>query len=190
MSNQPTDRVVFESNEGTVSTNGRGQYSLHMPDTQKIDTIAMIRVMAIAIEQERTAIDAWSNRAGDWHELLMKAGASASTEGVINRVPEAIESMAREIERLRTACATQNYNIEQTLGKALGYPRYGDLSGPTGDHEADDEVFTGEHIAETLAMEAVKEIERLRAEIDKLTDMLVDRDPTFEYPFNPGGDSG
>lgn len=51
-----------------------------------------------------------------------------------------------EVERLKSACIEQNYSIEQTLGRALGYV------------EADGTVNTCDHTAETLADEAEREL--------------------------------
>lgn len=62
-----------------------------------------------------------------------------------------------ELER---AAYKQAWEIEQILGKALGYPKYRD------DPEnfpsvTDDSVCVGEHVPETLAMEAARRIETL-----------------------------
>jgi hypothetical protein len=63
-----------------------------------------------------------------------------------------------EVARLRDALARQNHEIEQTLGKALGYPPlYPDVS-PVDDGQ----VCVGDHVAETLALEAADRITRLR----------------------------
>lgn len=69
----------------------------------------------------------------------------------------------RERDRLRKAATDQNHQIEQTLGAALGYPRYCD--DPTnfpGATEADG-VCVGDHVAETLAEEAAARIVTLQS---------------------------
>ena len=67
-----------------------------------------------------------------------------------------------ELERCITL---QNDEIEQTLGRALGYPRYADDQKNFPGATDADGVCVGEHVAETLAMEAAREIARLRADL-------------------------
>jgi hypothetical protein len=75
---------------------------------------------------------------------------------------------AHEIERLQRAASSQNDDVCQTLGKALGYPWFKDdqenFAGSTETHG----VCVGDHVAETLAIEAAREIERLRAEVERM----------------------
>jgi hypothetical protein len=71
-------------------------------------------------------------------------------------------ALEAEVARLRGACVTMQHEIQQTLGKALGYPAaYPDVS--TADDGA---VVVGEHIAETLALEAAETIARLRRQVE------------------------
>lgn len=76
-----------------------------------------------------------------------------------------LATVERERDRLRKAAASQNHEIEQTLGAALGYPRFSDdpenFPGAT---EADG-VCVGDHVAETLAEEAAATIEKYRADL-------------------------
>ena len=71
---------------------------------------------------------------------------------------------AAELERLRDAFTTRDAGIQQTLGKALGYPWFKDdqknFPGSTQEHG----VCVGDHVAESLADEAAEMIGRLRAE--------------------------
>lgn len=71
---------------------------------------------------------------------------------------------AAELERLRDAFTTRDAGIQQTLGKALGYPWFKDdqknFPGSTVEHG----VCVGDHVAESLADEAAETIGRLRAE--------------------------
>jgi hypothetical protein len=53
-------------------------------------------------------------------------------------------------------------SIQQKLGKALGYMRYCDDQVNFPGSTTDDGVFVGEHVAETLAMEAANRLECLR----------------------------
>ena len=69
----------------------------------------------------------------------------------------------REIARLRLALSKQNESICQTLGAALGYPRFcDDQKTFPGATEADG-VCVGDHVAESLADEAADLIKRLRS---------------------------
>lgn len=82
----------------------------------------------------------------------------------------------RERDRMRKAAVDQNHQIEQTLGAALGYPRYCD--DPTnfpGATEADG-VCVGDHVAETLAKEAAQDIEKYRA---RLVEANADRERLY-----------
>lgn len=71
---------------------------------------------------------------------------------------------AAELERLRDAFTARDTGIQQTLGKALGYPWFKDdqknFPGSTQEHG----VCVGDHVAESLADEAAETIGRLRAE--------------------------
>lgn len=70
-------------------------------------------------------------------------------------VCRALREAWAEIERLRNACARQNYDIEQTLGRALGYPRF--------------DVCVGDHVAETLAAEIAEKYAATLVRIVALT---------------------
>lgn len=71
--------------------------------------------------------------------------------------------------QLRDACAKDNEDICQALGRVLGYPRFADdqLNFP-GATDADG-VCVGDHVAASLAMEAADEIDHLRKIIDIIT---------------------
>jgi hypothetical protein len=61
-----------------------------------------------------------------------------------------------EARRLRNACAAQDRNVEQILAGTLGYPKYGDVdASPPG---SPDDYVTGDHTAESLAMQAAREL--------------------------------
>jgi hypothetical protein len=69
----------------------------------------------------------------------------------------------RERDRLRKAATDQNHQIEQTLGAALGYPRYCDDQKAFPDATEADGVCVGDHVAETLAEEAAARIVTLQS---------------------------
>lgn len=58
--------------------------------------------------------------------------------------------------------AKEQYEVEQILGKALEYPFYSEDKKNFPDSTKEDGVCVGEHTIVTLAMEAAREIERLR----------------------------
>ena len=74
------------------------------------------------------------------------------------------KQLRAELERLRDAFTARDTGIQQTLGKALGYPWFKDdqknFPGSTQEHG----VCVGDHVAESLADEAAEMIGRLRAE--------------------------
>lgn len=67
-----------------------------------------------------------------------------------------------EIHRLRAAYMKFNSDICQTLGKALGYPWYKDDQKNFPGATKEDGVCVGDHVAETLAIEAADKIVRLK----------------------------
>jgi hypothetical protein len=80
-----------------------------------------------------------------------------------------------EVARLSQACSRQNNEIEQTLGQALGYPWYkDDLKNFPGATEADG-VCVGEHVAETLAAEAVGRLQAVEQERARLERIVLEQ---------------
>ncbi len=79
------------------------------------------------------------------------------------RAPEwCVECLRADNDRLRRALDATEYAIQQSLGTALGYPRYCDDLVNFPDATPADGVCVGDHVAETLAAEAAREIERMR----------------------------
>jgi hypothetical protein len=70
-----------------------------------------------------------------------------------------IERQAKEIEHYRNACITAEYEVSQTLGKALGYE--------VTDSEGRSFVAVGDHTATSLASEAADRIKRVVNELVK-----------------------
>lgn len=58
-------------------------------------------------------------------------------------------------------CIKEFHEIEQILGKALGYPWYKDDQKNWPDATEDDGVCVGEHVAVTLAMEAADKLGKI-----------------------------
>jgi len=86
----------------------------------------------------------------------------------IARLRAEVESLKAEDVRLRNACSKENDDICQTLGSALGYPKFVDdpaiFPGAT---EADG-VCIGDHVAASLACEAADMIAKLQGEVEAL----------------------
>ena len=74
---------------------------------------------------------------------------------------EQIGWLEREVERLKDAIIKQSHDIEQTLGRVLGYPWYKDDRKNFPDATEADGVCVGEHVPESLALEAANKIKRL-----------------------------
>jgi hypothetical protein len=71
----------------------------------------------------------------------------------------------RELLRLKNALIYQSHQIEQILGRALDYPWYkDDQKNFPGSTEADG-VCVGEHVPESIALEAAHKIEELKSKI-------------------------
>ena len=82
------------------------------------------------------------------------------------------DGLRDETVRLRTAWAADNHVVEQALGRVLGYPRYVDDQGAFPSATEADGVCTGDHVPETLAMEAVRAITDLRAKLTEIREVL------------------
>lgn len=77
-----------------------------------------------------------------------------------------VRALREEIERLRHDWAQADHEVEQILGKALGYP----LLYPAVSTVDDGQVCVGDHVAASLAMEAADRLtsaETLQAEIER-----------------------
>ena len=68
--------------------------------------------------------------------------------------------------------AEMNDEVCQTLGKALGYPWYKDDQKNFPGATERDGVCVGEHVAESIAMEAAQRIKTLETLVEKATSLL------------------
>ena len=80
------------------------------------------------------------------------------------------ERLREELKRLREACSKANEEICQTLGQALGYPWYKDSPDIFPDATEEHGVCVGDHVAETLAMEAAERIKLLSEKLKTVID--------------------
>ena len=115
------------------------------------------------LERELTAAQAEIAR--------LKAGGCARDQRTTQFCAEAL-ALNDEIERLRFALSKQNQDIEQTCGKALGYPWFKDdqknFPGSTEEHG----VCVGEHVAETIAAELADAYKAAKEENAKLQERV------------------
>ena len=99
----------------------------------------------------------WGNNYQSWVDATKKAESERDTA-------------IAETERLREGIARESRDVEQPLGKALGYPWYKDDQKNFPDASEADGVCVGEHTPASIAAEAASEIERLRGELAKARD--------------------
>ena len=96
------------------------------------------------------------------------------TEADMQEGADTITALRAEVKRLKAGYTATQHVIQQTLGKALGYPWFkDDQKNFPGATEADG-VCVGDHVAESLADEAAAKITALRAKIEKLEGALED----------------
>lgn len=75
-----------------------------------------------------------------------------------------VPALLSEFERVKDAYFRLSYDVEQTLGRALGYPRYcDDQKNFPGSTDADG-VCVGDHVPGSLAMEAADRIRQLESQ--------------------------
>lgn len=70
-------------------------------------------------------------------------------------------------DRLRQACIRDESDIQQTLGKVLGYPWFKDDQKNFPGASEENGVCVGEHVAVTLAMQAAKQLTAALATVEK-----------------------
>lgn len=93
-------------------------------------------------------------------------------QGAIQEALNEIGRLSAELTQLRAAFAQYDYEVEQILGRALGYPKFvDDQKNFPGATDADG-VCVGEHIVVTLAEEAAERIGKLQDEISQLNERL------------------
>ena len=102
----------------------------------------------------------------EWAKLDKTHYADPDTLATLNR-------LERENADLRAAISKSQDDIEQTLGRALGYPWFkDDQKNFPGATDADG-VCVGDHVAESLAMEAASKISDLRARLEAAERKLI-----------------
>lgn len=103
-------------------------------------------------------------------EIAILRATLADTDRERENLRADLAKVERERDRLRKAAVDQNHQIEQTLGAALGYPRYCDDLETFPEATEADGVCVGDLVAETLAEEAAALIARYRAALSRIPD--------------------
>ncbi len=102
-------------------------------------------------------------------ETTREALEFSQAQGDTNRKLRAeVERWRDDALRLREGAARMDDEVCQTLGEALGFPWYKDDQENFPGAALRHGVCVGDHVAESLAVEAAHEIERLRAEVERL----------------------
>lgn len=83
--------------------------------------------------------------------------------GLLSDLLAALADAERERGHYRDAGIRTFHEVEQVLGKALGYPSYGPEMFPDG--KPNGSVCVGEHVPESLADEAAARIKKLEQQI-------------------------
>lgn len=137
----------------------RANYEAHAAHLAKLDTSGLAeriakRVLAIVVNDECPTME-------DHHqECEVLDRYNAWPEHYRDPISAELAPVLEQQEQFRQAWIKENDEIEQILGKALGYPWFKDDMYFPGATE-EDGVFVGEHVPATLAMEAAKRITAL-----------------------------
>lgn len=86
--------------------------------------------------------------------------------------PDYVEPALTRTDIGLAACAGQNEEVCQILGRALHYPRYCDSQDVFPGSTDEDGVCVGEHVAESIAAEAANRITSLERQILELKEIL------------------
>ncbi len=103
----------------------------------------------------------------DWKPDLHHDITKATEWAILSKASE-VSILKNEITRLRAGAIKVNQDICQTLGKALGYPWFKDDQKNFPGATEKEGVCVGEHVAETLAIEAADKIAALKTEREKI----------------------
>lgn len=91
-----------------------------------------------------------------------------TAQGIIESLEEELKQLQNRLEQFQRKVQEASHNIEQTLGKVLGYPWHKDDLKNFPDATEADGVCVGDHVAESIALEAAHRIETLKKENNKL----------------------
>jgi hypothetical protein len=103
---------------------------------------------------------------------LVKAGSDiAGFSNLLLESQVACQKRGAELAKAKDAAQRTFHEVEQTLGKALGYPWFKDDRANFPDATEADGVCVGEHVPESIALEVANKIKELEAELTNWKDM-------------------
>ena len=112
----------------------------------------------------------WCIRSLRNDDILEADGLTEDQEFVTLDDYKALEARVKELTDI---CTKSSHEIEQILGRSLGYPRFcDDQKNFPGTTDADG-VAVGEHVAATLAAEAADRINHLNTRVKELEAALA-----------------
>lgn len=135
----------------------------------------MLRIAAKIYERTRTP-----PATGELAEIVKRHGDCYADLGVytplvhsdIGWLINALTASEARVKFLEKALTAQNVEICQTLGAVLGYPWLKDDQANFPGATEKDGVCVGDHVAESIAVEAAKRITKLEARVKELQEAL------------------
>ena len=109
---------------------------------------------------------------------LLKGTSKKRVLEIYHRQRASISDLVDSNDHLKAAITKTNDSVCQTLGKVLGYPWYKDDLKTFPYATGDKGVCVGDHVAESIAMEAAKELDELKLKLN-----LLKSDNSFESLF-------
>ncbi len=135
-------------------------------NTNRTNLVARASHVGLLLAEKDRQIDALLGEV----ELLIRVAEGTETSDTPHavQIASAIKKQLAAKDRLIAGLTKECHEVEQVLGKALGYPWYSnDQKNFPGATEADG-VCLGEHVARTIAAEAASKLAVLAADRDRL----------------------
>lgn len=148
---------------GSANELCRSAYHIALRKGERTDWEAFIRRLGESLLTQNDFIQPNDNANRYWVDGGAVMARISETDLSILRAE--LERLQKEEKRLRWACSKTEDEVQQILGKALGYFWFKDDQKNFPGATVANGVCVGEHVAATLAMEAVSEIQRLRQEL-------------------------
>lgn len=145
---------------GRVGSWGYDCESVNYPSGQFIQSQLCFKRQIAVKDEELADRDERIKILEERNDVLARAG---------NAVQREREEAKTENTRLREACIKDEHEIQQVLGKALGYPELY----PKASEVDDGTVCVGEHVGVTVAQEAADKIKSLEQDAEDALDGLL-----------------
>ena len=154
------DLDAIEASESDRENVGWGEYEYASTSRNCLRLVAEVRRLRLSLEGREKAL------------ALLNAGME-SQAAEYSRLKQEARGLAERVGKLERAIDKMDGSICQSLGKALGYPRYCDDQGEFPGATEADGVCVGEHVAESLAVEAAEQITALRQQVAGLAERVA-----------------